>query len=126
MGDRRKGENFADLARHFSTNPVSRQRGGDMGIVPVHELAPPFQRIVQRLKVGEFSKPIQVNGEWVIVKLEARYPAERKTFEQVRSQVIARLKQQKIWQLRTELPAKLWRQAKVQILDPAFQSAAQP
>ncbi len=117
----RRGENFADLARHFSTNPVSRQRGGDMGIVPVNELAPPLQRAVQRLKVGEFSTPVKVNGEWVIVKLEARYPAERRTFEQVRSQVIAHLKRQKVWQLRAELPERLWRQAEVQILDPSLQ-----
>ncbi len=113
----RKGDNFAELARHFSINPATRQRGGDMGIVPLNDLAPPLQQAVKRLKVGEFSEPIKLNGEWVIVKLEARYPAEQKTFEQVREQVIAQLKQQKVWQLRVQLPNKLWQQAKVEILD---------
>ena len=116
----RRGENFADLARHFSINPATRQRGGDMGVIPLRDLHPKLQSAVKRLKVGEFSDPIEVDGEWVIIKLEARFPEERKTFEQVREQVIARLKQQKAWQLKLELPAKLLRQAKVQIFDPTL------
>jgi parvulin-like peptidyl-prolyl isomerase len=114
----RKGNNFADLARHFSTNPATRQRGGDMGIIPVSDLHPKLREVVKNMKVGDFSRPVEINGDWVIVKLEARFPAERKNFEQVRDQVITQLKQQKIWQLKLELPNKLWRQAKVQILDP--------
>lgn len=116
----RRGENFADLARHFSINPATRQRGGDMGVIPLRDLHPKLQSAVKRLKVGEFSDPIEVDGEWVIIKLEAKFPEERKTFEQVREQVIARLKQQKAWQLKLELPAKLLRQAKVQIFDPTL------
>jgi len=116
----RKGDNFADLARHFSINPATRQRGGDMGIIPVSDIHPKLRNIVKGMKVGGFSRPIEINGEWIIVKLEARFPAERKTFEQVRDQVIAQLKQQKIWQLKLELPGRLWRQAKVQIFDPTL------
>jgi len=114
----RSGDNFAELARHFSINPATRQRGGDMGVVPLNDLHPKLREIVKRMKVGDFSKPIEINGEWVIVKLEARFPAERKTFEQVREQVIAQLKQQKVWQLKMELPNKLLRQAKIKIFDP--------
>jgi len=114
----RKGDNFAELARHFSINPITRQRGGDMGVIPLSDLHPKLREIVKHMKVGDFSKPIEINGEWVIVKLEARFPAERKTFEQVREQVIARLKQQKVWQLKMELPNKLWRKAKVTVFDP--------
>lgn len=116
----RKGDNFADLARHFSINPATRQRGGDMGIIPVNDIHPKLREVVKGMKVGDFSRPIEINGEWVIVKLEARFPAERKTFEQVRDQVIAQLKQQKLWQLKLELPGRLWRQAKVQIFDPTL------
>jgi len=116
----RKGDNFADLARHFSINPTTRQRGGDMGIIPVNDIHPKLRDVVKGMKVGGFSRPIKINGEWVIVKLEAHFPAERKTFEQVRDQVIAQLKQQKIWQLKLELPGRLWRQAKVQIFDPTL------
>lgn len=114
----RGGDNFTELARHFSINPVTRQRGGDMGVVPVNDLHIKLREIVKRMKVGDFSKPIEINGEWVIVKLEARFSAERKTFEQVRDQVIAQLKQQKVWQLKMELPNKLLRRAKIIIFDP--------
>lgn len=116
----RKGENFADLARHFSINPVTRRQGGDMGVIPVSDLHPKLKSVVKGLKVGEFSKPVEVNGEWVIVKLEARFPKEQKTFEQVREEIIAQLKRQKVWQLKLELPNKLLRQAKVQVLDPTL------
>lgn len=116
----RNGENFADLARHFSVNPTTRQRGGDMGVIPVGDLHPKLQAVVKQLKVGEFSRPVEINGEWVILKLEARFPEEQKKFGQVREQIFAQLKQQKVWQLKLELPNKLLRQAKVQILDPTL------
>ncbi|MFN4179550.1 MAG: peptidyl-prolyl cis-trans isomerase [Armatimonadota bacterium] len=116
----RNGENFTDLARHFSINPATRQRGGDVGVIPVGDLHPKLQAVVKQLKVGEFSRPVEINGEWVILKLEARFPEEQKNFEQVREQIIAQLKQQKVWQLKLELPNKLLRQAKVQILDPTL------
>ena len=116
----RQGTNFADLARHFSTNPMTRQRGGDMGIIPLQELHPKLRTLVQKMKVGEISPPLEIDGEWVIVKLEARFPSERKTFEQVREEVMARLKRQKVWQWKAKLPEQLWRQAKVRILDPSL------
>lgn len=119
----RKGENFAELARHFSINPTTRKQGGDMGVIPISDLHPKLQLVVKGLKVGEFSKPVEVNGEWVIVRLEARFPTEQKTFEQVREQVIAQLKRQKVWQLKLELPNKLLRQAKVKILDPTLKES---
>lgn len=119
----RKGKNFPDLARHFSVNPTTRQKGGDMGIIPIGDLHPRLQSVVKRLKVGEFSEPVEINGEWVIIKLEARYPAEQKTFEQVREQIIAQLKQRKVWQLKLELPNKLLRRAKVQILDSTLEES---
>lgn len=120
----RRGTNFADLARHFSTNPVTRLRGGDMGVVPVRELHPKLQTVVRTLRVGEFSRPVQLDGEWVIVKLEERLPAERPTFGAVRTQVIARLRRQKALQLQLTLPERLWRQAKVQVLDPSLHLTA--
>lgn len=116
----RKGDNFSELARHFSINPTTRTRGGDMGIIPVADLHPKLRDVVKRLKVGEFSRPVNVDGEWVIVKLEARFPAEQKTFEQVKEQVFTQLRRQKAWQLRMELPSKLWREANVQIFDPSL------
>ncbi|MCS7192238.1 MAG: peptidyl-prolyl cis-trans isomerase [Armatimonadetes bacterium] len=116
----RGGENFSDLARHFSINPVTRQRDGDMGLVPVKDLHPKLQAIVRKLKVGEFSKPIEIKGEWVILKLERKVPAKRKSFGEVREQIIAQLKQQKLWQMKFELSEKLLRQAKIQIFDPTL------
>lgn len=114
----RRGSNFPDLARHFSVNPATRHRGGDMGVIPISDLHPKLREVIRHMKVGEFSRPIEIDGEWIIVKLEARFPAERKTFEEVKERVIAQLRQQKIWRLKLELPAKLWQQAKIQIFDP--------
>jgi len=116
----RKGENFIELARHFSTNPVTRQRDGEMGLIPVNDLHPKLQSVVKRLKVGEFSEPIEISGEWVIVKLEERIPPKRSSYEEVREKIIAQLKQQKIWQLKLELPERIFKRSKIQILDPSL------
>ncbi|MDW8027098.1 MAG: peptidyl-prolyl cis-trans isomerase [Armatimonadota bacterium] len=116
----RGGKNFSELARHFSINPVTRQRGGDMGLVPVEDLHPKLQAVVKKLKVGEFSKPIEIEGEWVIVKLEGIVPSERKSFDEVREQIIAQLKHQKLWQKKMEFSERLMKHTKIQIFDPSL------
>ncbi len=119
----RNGTNFADLARHFSVNPATRQHGGDMGIIAVRDLHPKLQAVVRKLKVGEFSRPVPLDGEWVIVKLEERMPAERKTFEEVQGQVIASLRRRKAAELKLTLPERWLRQGKVQVLDASLRKS---
>ncbi|MCS7224313.1 MAG: peptidyl-prolyl cis-trans isomerase [Armatimonadetes bacterium] len=118
---RLKGSNFDALARHFSVNEATRKKGGDMGMVPVRDLHPALQKAVVSLKEKGFSRPVSVNGEWVIVKVEKRWPAVKKAYEEVREIIYRRLKEQKAWQLRLELPERLRKSAKIRIVDQRLQ-----
>jgi parvulin-like peptidyl-prolyl isomerase len=94
-----------------------------MGVVSVRDLHPKLQAVVRKLKVGEFSRPVPLGGEWVIVKLEERMPAERKTFEEVQGQVIASLRRRKAAELKLTLPERWLRQGKVQVLDASLRKS---
>ena len=53
------GEDFAELARIHSEDNVSRANGGDLGWVTPGEMSPPFEEAMNRLRVGEISRPVR-------------------------------------------------------------------
>lgn len=53
------GEDFAVLARAHSEDAVSASQGGELGWVGPGQLVPEFERVMQALKPGELSEPIE-------------------------------------------------------------------
>ncbi len=51
------GENFAELARHFSEDPGSARNGGDLDWVSPDSLVPAFRETMARTAIGELSQP---------------------------------------------------------------------
>ena len=49
-----------------------------------------------KLQPGQFSEPIQVGAQWVIVKLEEKLPAEKPVFDEVKELVRSDLKRRKL------------------------------
>jgi peptidyl-prolyl cis-trans isomerase SurA len=53
------GEDFAELARTYSEDPVSAADGGDLGWVAPGQLVPEFARAMSRLAPGAISEPVE-------------------------------------------------------------------
>jgi parvulin-like peptidyl-prolyl isomerase len=68
----RAGENFAMLASEFSTDPGSREKGGDLGWFGRGVMVKPFEDAAFGLKVGEVSEVFESPFGFHIVKLEER------------------------------------------------------
>src|SRR2546422_471542 len=80
------GSDFASLATRWNEDPDLRSKGGMMGfqIVDTNEVS----KQAAALEPGEVSEPIELdNGGYVIVKLYAKEPARRKTFEEAGAEV---------------------------------------
>lgn len=85
------GASFAALAKKYSADPVSAQKGGDLGWLTLD--AKPLNKTLFQLKaVGDVSAPIRTNYGWQIVKYVAYKPGKQQPFSAVKLQVTTRLK----------------------------------
>ncbi len=76
-----QGEDFAELAKKYSEDPGSKDKGGDLGFVKRGLFVPEFDKaIFDDLKVGEItSEPVEtIFGYHIIQKLEERGEGENK------------------------------------------------
>ena len=79
-----KGANFADVAKAKSLDKVSGENGGDVGWVNANELPKAFEAAAAALQVGQYSQPINVDGNYHIVLVQER---KAQTLDEVKAQV---------------------------------------
>jgi foldase protein PrsA len=60
-------ENFADLAREYSTDTGSKEQGGSLGVLQRGSPTPEFSKAAFALKDGEISQPVQTQFGWHII-----------------------------------------------------------
>lgn len=71
----KEGEaSFSDLAAQFSGGPEKRT-GGLLGPVPLSQPHPALAKLLQVSKPGQIWPPKQLEGWWVVVRLEKLQPA---------------------------------------------------
>lgn len=83
----KKGADFAALARSESADP-SRDQGGDLGLVHKGRLMPAVEEAAFRLKPGVVSDPVETIYGFHILKVEARVPETRRSFESIKGKLI--------------------------------------
>jgi hypothetical protein len=72
----RKGERFQDVARDVSEDNVSREKGGDLGCVPIDAFGKEFAVVVSALKPGDYSEPVATPWGYHIVLRESMADAD--------------------------------------------------
>ena len=85
------GADFAELAREKSTGP-SGPNGGALGWFGEGAMVPEFEAAVKALKVGEVSGPVQTQFGWHIVKLNDQRKARAPELEEVRGELLDRIR----------------------------------
>lgn len=71
--------NFADMAKRYSQDPGSAQRGGDLGVFPKGMMVPAFQQAVLGLHPGEISGVVETPFGYHIIR-RSTYPEVKDQF----------------------------------------------
>ena len=87
------GKPFAEVAKKFSDDPSASRNGGDVGPLMVDQLTPAFAEAVRTMKPGELSEPVLTNFGYHVIRLESVKKGRRYEFSEVRSSLMAELKE---------------------------------
>lgn len=91
------GANFADLAKKFSQDPGSAQKGGDLGFVSRGQMVKNFEDAVFSLKDNELSGVITTEYGFHIIQVLDRQPPHLQTLDEVKGQIITTVRLQSVF-----------------------------
>jgi parvulin-like peptidyl-prolyl isomerase len=72
----KKGEDFAALARQYSDEEGSKEKGGELGFLPKGRMLKEFEEQLTTLQPNEVSKPFKTKFGYHILKYTDKKPAE--------------------------------------------------
>lgn len=80
----KKGEDFAELAKKYSEDPGSKERGGDLGYFAKGAMVGPFDKAAFELNVGQTSDIVKTDFGYHILRVEERKAATKMTLDEVK------------------------------------------
>lgn len=98
-----EGGNFNDLARERSTDPGSKEQGGDLGMITRGEMGEEFDQVAFALQPGQISDPVKSEYGYHIIKVDEKTEARPGTLEENYEKIKDNLFQQKM-----ELEYPIW------------------
>jgi peptidyl-prolyl cis-trans isomerase C len=115
----RKGEDFAALAKEFSEDPGSREKGGEY-IFPRGKMVPEFEKAAFALQTNEVSDIVTTQYGYHIIKLSQRIAAEQIELSKVGTEIQDLLARQEVQEkLLPEFLKKVKQDAKLEYLNGA-------
>ncbi len=107
----KSGKAFEDVAKQYSTDKSTKDRGGEIGYITKGQAFPSIEKAAYKLNVGEVSEPVQTQVGWHILKVLDIKKQEIPTFDTIRAQ----LEQQTAYKVISDYMKKLIQDAKVKI-----------
>jgi peptidyl-prolyl cis-trans isomerase D len=103
----RGGANFADMAKKYSEDPGSAAKGGEYDGVVHGQMVPEFDKAAFSLKVGDISEPIKTTYGYHILQVLKHEQAQLKPFDEVKPQLAAEYKKQRVNDMMQQLSDKV-------------------
>lgn len=112
-----KGDDFGAVAKEYSDDAMSKEKGGDLGFFRKGIMVPKFEEAAFSMKPGEYSKePVRSPFGFHVIKV-VEHKAERvKPFDEVKDQIVESLKNRNMFKARRELVDQLKAAAKIEKL----------
>ena len=111
---------FADLAKKYSTDPGSKDKGGELGSFRRGQMVPAFDKVAFSAPVGSISAPVKSPFGYHIIQVESRTPGQKATLESATVQITDTLRQQQEAPLIQPFLQGLQQKATIVVTDPQF------
>ncbi len=85
------GEDFAKLAKQYSDDIGTKDKGGDLGFFTKGKMVPAFEKAAFSLKPGDISNIIETRFGYHIIKVEAKEPEKIFSLSEVRNKIVEKL-----------------------------------
>jgi peptidyl-prolyl cis-trans isomerase D len=87
----KKGANFEELAKKYSEDPGTKDKGGDLGWITQGQTVPEFEKVAFSLPKGAISDLVKTQYGFHIIKILDKETAHTKTFDEVKDSIRAPL-----------------------------------
>lgn len=125
-GKLKSGGDFAALAKQYSTDPSSKDKGGELGFFGKGQMVPSFQAAAFAQPLNKVGPPVKSPFGYHIIEVEEKKPAQIASLANSRDKIETLLKQQ---QEQTQIPAflqTLRSKADIKIYDDRLKDAIPP
>ncbi len=111
----KQGEDIKQLATTMSEDAY-RVKGGDTGYVHKGRMHSELEEAASKMKIGEMSGILKVQGMYYIIKLEDKKPEHTLSFDEVKEKLKNELENKKAREAKEKWIAELKSKAKIEIL----------
>ena len=118
--DLKSGKDFATEAKQYSTDPGSRDKGGELGWFRKGQMVPAFESYAFSAPINQVSPPVKSPFGYHIIQVEERKPAQPATLASAHDQIAQQLRQQQEAPLIPQFLQQLQANAKIDVNDPRF------
>jgi len=111
------GEDFAALAKQYSEDPGSKEKGGELSEFGPGMMVKEFEDAAYKLEVGQLSEPVKSSFGYHIIKLTDK--KELKPYEEEKENIRKELEQQRIQdpQFHQQVTRDLLKNADIKVSD---------
>jgi peptidyl-prolyl cis-trans isomerase D len=92
LAQAKAGKDFAALAKQYSQDPGSADKGGDLGWADRKQFVGPFADALFGMSAGELRGPVKTQFGYHIIRLDEIQAGKTKTLDSVRAEIEAELK----------------------------------
>jgi len=120
------GGSWDALAKQYSTDPSSKDKGGEIGFFSRGQMVAPFQDAAFGAKVGQIVGPVKSPFGYHVIQVEEKKPATKATFASVKDQIHTQLVQQQEQQQIPVFLQTLRQNARIDVYDDRYKDAFPP
>ena len=108
---------FAELAKENSTDPGSKDKGGDLGLFGKGQMVKEFEEKAWSLEKDTIAEPIKTQFGWHIIKKVDFKPEVVETFEKSKTKIKDKIKETKLKDVMDKFTKQLKIEAKIDTFD---------